>query len=92
MGKFVIRGRYDLKSGEVTIHKHYLGQHWIYYRGVNEESKGIWGTWQIKQFMRGGFHIWPAGMADPRCPRLAEEVELCEEQEMAEALVVTREH
>lgn len=34
-------------------------------------GKGIWGTWEISSRSlgyvsdRGGFHIWPKGMADP---------------------------
>ena len=31
-------------------------------------GKDIWGTWEIssRHFSdRGGFHIWPKGMADP---------------------------
>src|SRR5262249_52045762 len=44
------------------------------------EGKGIWGTWEMPSavdpaFMRGGFHIWPEGMADPTQPALSEEIE-----------------
>ena len=68
VGEFIIRGRYNLKSGEVTFHKHYVRQHSVFYRGWNE-GKGIWGIWEIGLHAggldRGGFHIWPKGMADP---------------------------
>ncbi len=32
--------------------------HDVFYRGFRED-KGIWGTWEITHFARGGFHIWP---------------------------------
>ena len=70
VGEFLIRGRYDLKSGEVTFRKHYLLQHSVFYHGWNE-GKGIWGMWEIASRVvrdavvdKGGFHIWPNGMAD----------------------------
>ena len=53
VGEFLIKGRYDLKSGEVTSHKYYVRQHSVFYRGWNE-GKGIWGVWEISS--RG----WPA--------------------------------
>jgi hypothetical protein len=89
VGEFVIKGRYDLKSGEVTFHKHYVRQHSVFYRGFNE-GKGIWGTWEISgrsqsyAFDRGGFHIWPKGMADPTGEHLSveEEVPVEEEEEV----------
>jgi hypothetical protein len=75
--KFIIKGRYDIKSGEVTFHKHYLGMHSVYYRGF-AEGKGIWGVWEISSPRssysdKGGFHIWPKGMAEGTGEELAEE-------------------
>ena len=71
VGDFTIRGRYDLKTGEVTFHKDYISQHSVFYRGWNE-GKGIWGTWEISVRAgdfgfsdKGGFHIWPKGMGGP---------------------------
>jgi hypothetical protein len=64
VGKFVIRGRYDLADGKCHWSKRYLGMHDVFYQGFNE-GKGIWGTWEIKFQGRGGFHIWPKGMPDP---------------------------
>lgn len=62
VGDFVVRGTYDFDSGEVHFHKRYLQKHDVYYRGFAEpQNKGIWGTWQIKQEDRGGWHIWPLG-------------------------------
>ncbi len=60
LGGFTIRGRYDVASKEVTWHKRYAGQYDVYYRGFRE-IKGIWGTWELGSFDRGGFHIWPEG-------------------------------
>jgi hypothetical protein len=76
--KFIIKGRYDVKSGEVTFHKSYLGLHSVYYRGF-AEGKGIWGVWEISNpgsgfSDKGGFHIWPHGMAEGTGEELEEEV------------------
>ena len=60
IGRFTIKGRYDVESKEVTWTKSYLGSHDVYYRGFRE-IKGIWGTWEIGEAHRGGFHIWPIG-------------------------------
>jgi hypothetical protein len=68
VGKFIFRGRYSTADGKCHWTKRYLGQHDVYYQGYNE-GKGIWGTWEIHHdglvADRGGFHIWPKGMADP---------------------------
>jgi hypothetical protein len=61
VGEFVVMGRYDLEGGKCFWTKRYLGQHEVAYQGYAEE-KGIWGTWEIPPFSRGGFHIWPKGM------------------------------
>ena len=58
IGSFLIKGRYDPSSGECYWTKSYLGAHDVFYRGFRE-GKGIWGTWEIKLFNHGGFHIWP---------------------------------
>jgi hypothetical protein len=75
VGKFVIRGRYSTADGRCHWHKRYLGKHDVYYQGFNE-GKGIWGTWEMPEFcLRGGFHIWPEGMADPTNQHLTEAVD-----------------
>jgi hypothetical protein len=80
VGQFVLRGRYDLVDGRCHWTKRYLGKHDVFYNGFNE-GKGIWGTWEIPSplagfaNLRGGFHIWPEGMADPTGQTLAEEAE-----------------
>ena len=58
VGRFLIKGRYDASNGECHWTKSYIGRHDVFYRGFRE-GKGIWGTWEIKLFSRGGFHIWP---------------------------------
>ena len=71
VGDFSIRGTYIKDTGEVVMHKAYIGQHDVLYKGYNE-SKGIWGIWHIETFS-GGFHVWPKGMADPTTPGIEEE-------------------
>ena len=58
IGPFSIKGRYDPANQECYWTKSYLGAHDVFYRGFRE-GKGIWGTWEIGIFGRGGFHIWP---------------------------------
>jgi hypothetical protein len=74
VGWFVMHGRYETESGEVTIDKQYIDAHDVVYSGYNE-GKGIWGTWAIPLLDRGGFHIWPRDMPDPTLWRLAAEVD-----------------
>ena len=83
VGLFVVRGRYELDNGRCYWTKRYLGKHDVFYRGYNE-GKGIWGTWEIPSFGRGGFHIWPENMGDPTQPTLSEEADLPVAQEEIE--------
>ncbi len=75
VGQFLIRGRYDVADGRCHWTKRYLGKHDVFYKGFNE-GKGIWGFWEIptepSTNCRGGFHIWPVGMADPTGSALRE--------------------
>lgn len=67
VGAFRIEGTYNLETGECVWDKQYQGRHTVKYRGFNE-GKGISGTWRLISegyVFRGGFHIWPEGMADP---------------------------
>jgi hypothetical protein len=59
IGAFSIVGRYDIDEGKVTWVKKYA-HHDVFYNGF-AESNGIWGTWDIPQFGRDGFRIWPKG-------------------------------
>jgi hypothetical protein len=58
INRFLIKGRYDSTSLECHWTKSYVGAHEVFYHGFRE-GKGIWGTWEIGLFGRGGFHIWP---------------------------------
>ena len=71
IGRFWIRGRYDAMSRECHWTKSYLGAHDVFYRGFRE-GKGIWGTWEIKGFTHGGFHIWPKPTGDTEAESMHE--------------------
>ena len=80
VGRFVLRGRYELGDGKCYWTKRYLSKHDVFYQGYSE-GKGIWGTWEIAMrsgFLgdRGGFHIWPKGMATAEQHQLAEQADL----------------
>ncbi|MBY0523469.1 MAG: hypothetical protein K2R98_08715 [Gemmataceae bacterium] len=78
VGHFTVRGRYEVADGRCRFHKRYHGKHDVFYQGFNE-GRGIWGTWEIDLpdhfYQKGGFHIWPEGMANPTDDQLAEEAE-----------------
>ena len=62
VGEFDLKGKYDLQKSELYWNKRYRGKHVVYCRGFFEEQhKGIWGVWEIPEYDRGGFHIWPRG-------------------------------
>lgn len=75
IGMFSLRGRYATEDGTCYWTKHYRGKHDVFYKGYNE-GRGIWGVWEIEHLDRGGFHIWPEGMADPTKPTLHEEADV----------------
>ncbi|QDV32974.1 hypothetical protein [Tautonia plasticadhaerens] len=64
VGLFLVKGRYSVDDGKCHWTKKYVGRHDVFYQGFNE-GRGIWGTWEIPPLWKGGFHIWPEGMADP---------------------------
>lgn len=74
IGDFLIRGKYELESGKSWWTKHYIGLHDVAYQGY-AEGHGIWGTWEIAAYFRGGFHIWPVGQASGEAQAVAEEVD-----------------
>jgi hypothetical protein len=75
VGRFLIRGGYDVQSGKCSFSKRYLGAHDVSYQGYNE-GKGIWGVWDLIRYGdRGGFHIWPAAWGDMSVERLEEEAD-----------------
>ena len=55
---FQIKGRYDQETRECGWIKTYPASHDVIYHGFRE-GVGIWGTWEIPPFSKGGFHIWP---------------------------------
>jgi hypothetical protein len=80
VGEFILTGRYTLGDGKCHWHKRYVGKHDVFYHGFNE-GKGIWGVWEIPagpldHGYRGGFNIWPEGMADPNNTTLHETLDL----------------
>lgn len=81
VGAFIVKGRYDVATGQCHWTKRYLGKHDVFYEGFNE-GKGIWGVWEIPPSQnlgvtsRGGFHIWPEAMPDPTGERLQEAVDV----------------
>ena len=74
IGRFAMRGQYDLKTGKVVIHKSYVGKHHVLYEGWAELDRGVWGMWTIPGLGKDGFHIWPKGMKDPTGNELKAEV------------------
>ena len=95
VGAFTVRGRYDLTDGKCRWVKHYVGKHDVFYNGFNE-GRGIWGLWDIPNQLgiawKGGFHIWPEGMADPTQPALQAEADppvFVDEADVREPVVVS---
>jgi len=77
VGRFNFDGVYDLKSGRVQIAKQYEGAHLVGYEGANQaDGLWVWGIWNIRSVLRGGFHIWPEWENDPTQGRLSAEKEL----------------
>ena len=58
IASFRIKGRYDHVTRECWWTKTYPASHAVIYHGFGE-AVGIWGTWEIPPFTKGGFHIWP---------------------------------
>ncbi len=62
LSRFTWHGSYDTEQLRCWMQKHYP-THTVFYDGYVDE-KGIWGTWEIPPFDRGGFHIWPKGVSE----------------------------
>ncbi len=77
VGRFSVKGKYQVEDGKCYWTKRYLGKHDVFYQGYNE-GKGIWGVWEIRPLGRGGFHIWPEGMTGAEQLTLREEADLPE--------------
>jgi hypothetical protein len=75
VGRFTIKGRYQLEDGRCWWTKTYIDKHSVEYTGYNE-GKGIWGMWNMGRNWSGGFHVWPIAMGDPTIERLAVEADV----------------
>lgn len=74
IGRFLIRGRYEIDRRECWWIKTYPGSHHVSYHGFRD-GNGIWGTWEIPPWSKGGFHIWPRRRESGESDALAEEKE-----------------
>ena len=74
VGRFTVRGQYDVQSLECWWTKTYVGAHDVFYRGFRE-GKGIWGTWEIAVHDHGGFLIWPRHAGEGEAEAASAEVE-----------------
>jgi hypothetical protein len=63
VGSFSITGRYDAETNEIHWTKTYPGRHDVFYQGYRDR-RGIWGSWEIRPGVKGGFHIWPRGQGE----------------------------
>ena len=76
IGKFLLTGSYNLKTGRCALLKAYLRQHCVSYEGFNDgDGLWMWGTWKLSEDT-GGFHIWPKGEPDPTGSELKEEKDI----------------
>lgn len=57
IGGFSWNGTYSIEEMRTKLTKSYAS-HQVFYDGHVDEN-GIWGTWFIPPYVRGGFHIWP---------------------------------
>jgi hypothetical protein len=85
IGRFLIKGHYDASTRECYWTKSYIGRHDVFYRGFRE-GKGIWGTWEIYTYGRGGFHIWPKQAGNGMAEAVEEEQSEPQKVEGVEAL------
>lgn len=74
LGPFMIRGRYDATTKECHWTKTYIGRHSVLYQGFRD-AHGIWGTWTIAPWTKGGFHIWPRAEGNGEAIRQAVEAD-----------------
>lgn len=60
--RFTWEGKYDTEQLRCWMVKCYPS-HAVFYDGRVDEN-GIWGTWEIPPYGRGGFHLWPKGLSE----------------------------
>jgi hypothetical protein len=75
IGNFRVTGGYDVQRREAWWVKTYPGSHEVLYQGYRD-GVGIWGTWAIPPFARGGFHIWPKKVGQEAGEALAVSLEM----------------
>ena len=61
VGLFSVRG--GTAGAEVWWTKRYRGGHDVFYRG-RYDGAAVGGTWEIGDWSRGEFRIWPVGTAE----------------------------
>lgn len=74
VGPFSWVGLYDTVALVCKMTKYYA-YHTVSYAG-NVDENGIWGTWNIRDFTSGWFHIWPKPGAEEQ---MEEEVNVKQE-------------
>ena len=62
VNRFIWRGQYDTEQLRCWMQKRYP-THTVFYDGYVDRN-GIWGSWEIPPYCRGGFHIWPKGLLE----------------------------
>ena len=62
VNRFIWRGHYDTEKLRCWMQKRYPS-HTVFYDGYVDQN-GIWGSWEIPPYSRGGFHIWPKGLSE----------------------------
>lgn len=73
VGPFHWRGTYDKVNLRCQMTKYYA-THTVFYDGHVDEN-GIWGTWNIRGYFSGGFHIWPKNKEENESEAEVEAVE-----------------
>jgi hypothetical protein len=71
VGPFSWVGIYNTAEMVCKMTKHYA-RHTVSYEGHVDEN-GIWGSWNIRGYTSGWFHIWPKAGAEEK---MEEEVEV----------------
>ena len=63
VGPWHLSGTFSAESATCQWTKHYVGKHSVDYGGQVSEN-GILGSWEIGDWGRGPFHIWPRNRTD----------------------------
>ncbi len=75
VGKFVMFGSYSLRTGRVSIRKHYYSQHMVWYEGAADATRcpSFLGHWHLPSCGTSGlWRMWPKGMEEGGGEALAE--------------------